>query len=220
MNFSKEELAQMVVDHGPWFHNIPFPHDIFTNPNRPNNPKSIWQSVSKFLPKSLIGVTVLDVGCNGGYMEIQLERLGCVVDAIDINPLYIQQTELVKKVFDLNCKVFQADICKNNLIGQYDIVLLSGVIYHVDNMIGALQNALHLSKGTVIIETDFNLSKESIIDFMNYDVPYLYRFRPSLSALSKMIEYCGGKITNTDIWCPGPPDQKDGHRATFLITKK
>ena len=218
MGHNKEELSQLVKEHGPWFHNIEFPHGILTNPAHPNNPSSIWKSVSKLLP-STPGATVLDIGCNGGFMEIELERLGYQVDAIDINPLYVRQTTLVKDVFDLHCNVSQADISKTS-IGQYDIILLLGVIYHVDDMIGVLRNALASTKSAMIIETAINGETQSVIDFMNYEIPYSYRFLPSLSAVSKMVEYCGGKVTTTDIWCPGVDGQRQGRRASLLVSKK
>lgn len=215
MNFSQEELVQLVEQHGPWFHNIEFPHGIFTNPSHPTNPRGIWEDVSKVLPQNMNGMRVLDAGCNGGFMEIQLENLGCQVDAFDINPIYVKQTTFVKQVFDLHCNVFEADMAKGSeyFSGPYDMVFLLGVIYHVDDMISVLRNSLALTKGPLVIESAICKSKESVIEFMNWEGAYLNRFVPSALALTKMIQYVGGKVTNSLLRC-------DGGRIVMMVAKE
>ena len=116
--------------YNPWFQNIVLPDGTETNPSRPEYPLVLWNEVLPYL--DLKGKTVLDIGSNGGFMMLEMEKLGATVTAIDSNPLYVNQSNLIKKAFNLNAKVYNRDI-EVPLDNKYDVVLMLGIIYHVEN---------------------------------------------------------------------------------------
>jgi len=190
---TQEEINEV----GWWFHNIKFPNGLETKPGS-EYPRGLWKEALEFLP-DLQDKTVLDIGCNGGYMEIELDKLGAQVTAIDREQRYVNQTNLTKREFDLNCEVLLADLEELHLMPEFsgrkfDVVLLLGVIYHVDNPIRALSNTLNLAKEMVLMETDISTLPGSVAEFLNYPEKYRYTWRPTKECIHKLIACAGGEV--------------------------
>lgn len=192
-------LAQEIKDKGNWFQNIIFPSGEETNPGN-HYPRCLWREVKPFLPTDLTGQHALVIGCNGGFETIELHKLGPrSITAIDYNHTYTEQTELVKREFMLDeLTVLRQDI-ENDFAEppfdkKYDLVLMLGVIYHVENPIKALINTIALTKTLCILETDIAPGEESMAEFFNYPEHYKYTFRPTHNCMVKWIEYAGGTV--------------------------
>src|SRR6185312_15632125 len=95
---------QEIDDLRGWFQNIHFPDGKESAPGV-HYPRCVWGDVKPFLPADLSGKSVLDIGCNGGFMEIELEAMGAVVTAIDNQEKHVRQTRLVKRELGLKCEV-------------------------------------------------------------------------------------------------------------------
>lgn len=178
--------------YNPWFQNIVLPDGTETNPSRPEYPLVLWNEVLPYL--DLKGKTVLDIGSNGGFMMLEMEKLGATVTAIDSNPLYVNQSNFIKKAFNLNAKVYQRDI-EVPLDNKYDIVLMLGIIYHVENPILALKNTIKATKEYLILETAIAAGEESFAKFMDLG-PLMYKWVPTLKCMETLISYCGGTIAD------------------------
>ena len=78
-------LPEQIEQLGPWFHNLNLPDGVETAPNHElgDFPKYKWQQILPFLPDSLDGMTVLDIGCNAGFYSFALADLGARVIGID-----------------------------------------------------------------------------------------------------------------------------------------
>ena len=174
---TQEEINEV----GWWFHNIKFPNGLETLPGVAN-PRPLWQESIQFLG-DLNGKTVLDVGCNGGYLEVELETMGAKVTAVDLQEKYIRQTNLVKREFNLTCEVFQADAEEFHILPamagrKFDIVLFLGVIYHVNNPMRALTNCLNMAKEYVLVESAISPLKGSVAEYLNNE-NYLNTWLPT-----------------------------------------
>lgn len=201
---SKSELTKRIADCSPWFQNVPMPYDMYTIRRGHGNPSTQYDCLKKILP-SFKNKSVLDIGCNGGYFELKLkqELEAGHVEAIDYYDKHLKQTQLVIDAYQLKeCEVYKANIETREGIKQdkYDIVLFLGVLYHVENMIKTLQNVFDLANEYVLIETDIEGTpeeKQSFAVFMNYPFEnghYAGMFRPTITCVRKMIEYCGGEV--------------------------
>ncbi len=102
-------------------------------------------------------LSCLDLGCNQGYFSIKLAQQGCrEVLGIDARVSNIQDADLMRRIYDLQHLQFrQQNLWQINAasFGQYDAVLLLGLLYNLENPLGALRLAYALARRVVIIET-------------------------------------------------------------------
>jgi tRNA (mo5U34)-methyltransferase len=99
----------------------------------------------------------LDLACHEGYFALQLALHGCKeVLGIDAREESISNANLIRDVHGLKNLSF---MCGNILeledagLGEFDVVLMLGLLYHVPDIIGALSAARTLTKGVCLIET-------------------------------------------------------------------
>jgi len=71
---AKEELIKFVKDRS-WYQTIKFEDDVISNGGSWYG-EMAWQSIAKFLPKSLEGKRVLDLGCNAGLFCVNTALMG------------------------------------------------------------------------------------------------------------------------------------------------
>jgi tRNA (mo5U34)-methyltransferase len=203
---------QEIEANGRWFQNITFPNGLETVPGS-HYPKVLWDEALPLLP-DVHGKSVLDIGCNGGYMAVELAKMGASVTAIDNEPLFVRQTEFTKKAFGLEYAVHQADVQHLDdhpgLKGRrFDLILLFGVIYHVENPVLAMQNCMAKTKDCLLVETAINSLPGSVAEFLNYPAwdQYIYTWHPSAECMRNLIRYTGGVISANSIRPSAPTRQ-------------
>src|SRR3954469_17148458 len=92
-SWSQAEIAQRARELGSWFHNIDLA-GVQTAPDHflGDYPNIKWRKLDEWIPASLAGQSVLDVGCNGGFFSIQMKKRGADrVVAIDFDERYLDQ---------------------------------------------------------------------------------------------------------------------------------
>ncbi len=102
-------------------------------------------------------LSCLDLGCNQGYFAIKLAQQGCrEVLGVDARVSNIQDADLMRRIYDLPHLQFRhLNLWQINAgnFGQSDVVLLLGLLYNLENPLGALRLAHALARRVVIIET-------------------------------------------------------------------
>jgi tRNA (mo5U34)-methyltransferase len=132
----------------PWFHCIDLGHAIRTKTcsiaGEPvDHPQGSWQTIREYLPEDLSGKSVLDVGCNAGFYAIEAKRRGAArVVAVDAQRFAIQQALFVRRVLGLDIEFHRRSVYDLNprTMGQFDITLALGLIYHCKHLVRALEN--------------------------------------------------------------------------------
>ena len=87
---------------------------------------------------------VLDFGCGQGYFSLELAREGCEVVGVDISSKSIEIAESYRKSLAKNqsqcknLKYFCGDINIIPELGDFDAVLTSGVLHHLEDLNGTL----------------------------------------------------------------------------------
>src|SRR3546814_18113264 len=102
MNKNNAALRARVESLAPWFHNIEL-DGIATAPDHflHDYPANKFSTFADVLPSNLQGKSVLDIGCNAGFYSLEMKRRGASrVVAIDSDPRYLAQAELVAEVYD------------------------------------------------------------------------------------------------------------------------
>ena len=111
------------------------------------------------IPEDLTGLSVLDIGAWHGYFSFECERRGAErVLAIDnyawnrfgMDEFLSARDRLKSKVEHLKVDVHDLD---ERDVGQFDLVLMLGVFYHLRNPLAALERIRQVTRRLLICET-------------------------------------------------------------------
>lgn len=138
---STVEIEKRVSELGPWFHNIRL-QGVETAPGHflGDYPSAKWKSFQHAIPNDLSGMTVLDVGCNGGFYSIEMKRRGARrVLGIDHDEQYLEQARYAAQVVGLDIAFERMSVYQvPRLRERFDLVLFMGVFYHLRHPLLAL----------------------------------------------------------------------------------
>ena len=150
-----------------WFHRIELAPGLIT----PGQDESQAKLAQVRLPERLDGWSVLDLGAWDGFFSFEAERRGASrVAAVDPEcwrePAWGPNGWGTKRPFELarralGSKVEDLDINLQDLspetVGQFDLVLLLGVFYHLPDPLAVMKAAASVCKGMIIVETHADL---------------------------------------------------------------
>jgi tRNA (mo5U34)-methyltransferase len=99
-----------------------------------------WRRFAHALPDDLSGMSVLDIGCNGGFYSMEMKRRGAAhVVGIDSDPAYLAQACFAAEIsgFEIEFREMSVyDVAR--LEQRFDLVLFMGVLYHLRHPLLAL----------------------------------------------------------------------------------
>jgi tRNA (mo5U34)-methyltransferase len=147
-----------------WFHSIDLGNGVVT-PGAKSVDLLRAEAEAIFGPLSLGGKSVLDIGAWNGHFSFEAKRrLAARVLATD-HHCWTPEVQ-GRATFDLartalNLEIEELDIDVPELtpdrIGQFDVVLFLGVLYHLVDPIRALHNVFALTKEVAVVETHLDL---------------------------------------------------------------
>lgn len=177
-----------------WFHSIDIGNGVVTDGMVPAS--SLKSRFDRFAltAETVRGRRVLDIGCSDGYMSLQCARLGGDVTAVDgVNR---DSLKYILQHADAKFRFYCVDFLSPSFLelGQFDIVLYLGVLYHTVYPYEHLKRVALVSKSgaTVLFQSNFyNLPgmEQAATIFYDYDqqvtadktspvfpsVPWIYR---------------------------------------------
>lgn len=174
-------IEKRVSELGPWFHNIVL-HGVQTAPNHflGDYPATKWRNFEHAIPADLRGMTVLDIGCNGGFYSIEMKRRGADrVLGIDHDEQYLDQARYAAEVIGLDIEFRRMSVYEvSKLRERFDLVLFMGVFYHLRHPLLALdllrqhvtkdwfvfQSMLRGSRTVPRIEPDYHFWETAMFD--------------------------------------------------------
>ena len=115
--------------------------------------------ISRFYKKKrLSDKTLCDVGCNTGYFLFELYKKFQFKEAVGLEPRKsnLQKAGFIADYFKMPKKRYrlkQFDILSLCHHAKYDIVIMPGVLHHLDNHLNALKNLYNMTRELCIIET-------------------------------------------------------------------
>ena len=158
------------------------------------------------IPEDLTGWSVLDIGAWHGYFSFECERRGAdrvlavdrfAWDTYGMDGFLDAHARLGSRVEHRRTDVHQLDPGE---IGQFDLVLLLGVLYHLRNPLQALERIRRVTRRLLICETHVLLpfvhERYPLIPFFPGDEHARERpgelcAMPTLAALGQMLESVG-----------------------------
>jgi tRNA (mo5U34)-methyltransferase len=152
--------------------------------------------------------TVIDLACNEGWFSHRVLEWGASrVLGVDIRPPLIRRAELMRAHFgipperlELRC----ADVFDLNTseLETFDVVLCLGLVYHLENPIGAMRIARALTRGVCVIESQLTRQEEAIVlgngqSDLFEESPASFAARVEVDYESNMLASAGGVVSLT-----------------------
>lgn len=131
------------------------------------------QMMSEFLDNTfgadLNQLRCVDLACHEGYFSLQLIDKGVKeVTGIDARAEHIENASLIRQLYGHNNLSFQVgDIQKLTPqdTGKFDFSLLFGILYHLENVVGALRFVQAITEKVCLIETQVVPNMTGIVDW-------------------------------------------------------
>lgn len=112
--------------------------------------------------------TALDLGCSEGWFSHRLLEWGARrVVGVDVRERNVHRACLVRDHFDISEErlAFQrADVNEldHRALGEFDVVLMLGLVYHLEDPVGAIRRARELTRGLCVIESQLTRQRRPI----------------------------------------------------------
>jgi hypothetical protein len=117
-------------------------------------------------------VSCIDVACHEGFFALQLAAKGCrKVLGVDAREEHVRDAKLIRAAYGCrNLEFRRADVrtMEAKEFGAFDVVLMLGLVYHLENPVGALALARALTKRVCLIETQVVPNLTGLTDWGNY----------------------------------------------------
>jgi tRNA (mo5U34)-methyltransferase len=170
----KEEKIKLVNSKPAWMYEFDLGDGLKT-PLLAEELRSVHQTrermvmplVDKIFSNGLGGKYCLDVACNEGYFSHLLYHRGAKVRGIDIRETNIQRAKAVQGVYgyDPQRLIFQVEdfFSHQDEADTYDLTLFLGLLYHIENPMGALRLLHKITKTLCVIDTQLTRQNIPII---------------------------------------------------------
>ena len=143
----------------------------------------------------------IDLACHQGWFAAQLAQRGFgSVLGVDARAEHIADASLMRDLLDLRTLAYlQSEVhaLDAGALGAHDLVLCFGLIYHLENPVGALRIARALCRKLCLIETQIAPGLGGWIDFGNHQ--YVRPLQGSFGVIDETAETHGPEASTTGI---------------------
>lgn len=120
------------------------------------------------------GLRVLDLASHQGFFSIRMAQMGFgEVLGIDARAQHVEDSQLIARAYGLSDRVDfqQADVHALDAaaLGEFDVVLMLGLLYHLENPVGALRVCRQLCRDFCAVETQLVPGVTGPVDFGSYE---------------------------------------------------
>ncbi len=132
-----------------------------------------WRMLESCLDERFGGeyepLRALDLASHQGYFSVRIAQLGFgEVHGVEARGSHVEDSNLVAQAYGLDALSFrQGDIHDLDTVGmgQFDLVAMLGLLYHLENPVGALRLCRALCRNLCIIETQLVPGISGSVDF-------------------------------------------------------
>ncbi|MCC6933548.1 MAG: DUF1698 domain-containing protein [Deltaproteobacteria bacterium] len=198
---NQQELKLQMEALGQWFHRIDLGNGLVTPGLESDLTSTKFEVIKPYITENLRNKTVLDIGCNAGAISIEFARQGSRVTGIDIRDMYVNQARWVASVLQLDIRYATVPVYQIDSLGEFDIIVFFGMLYHLRYPMVALDLLKKICKGQLFIETAITNSDQIIMKWANphpgqrpldQEADYNWWF-PSPNAVMTMLDAAGFK---------------------------
>lgn len=149
------------------------------------------------------GLRALDLACHQGFFACHLAASGFgEVVGIDARSGHVEDARLIAGLLGLEERlrfscldVHEATV--ERLGGPFDLVLCFGLIYHLENPVGALRTARALTRRALLIETQVVPGLTGVVDYGSYR--FVRPLKGSFGVIDETEETHGPEASTTGI---------------------
>jgi SAM-dependent methyltransferase len=171
----KQEIPKELQHLAPFFHDIDLGNGFNTAPEiyRMRDAVNLFFSpILKLFGGSLKGLRILDVGCNCGGFSFEASRYGPKeIIGIYSDNKNIEQSNANKKYLRTkNVKFLKltAEEINGKDLGKFDITILAGILYHLENPIGVMKRISEVTTSTLLIDSHIHYSTDQSEDIPSW----------------------------------------------------
>lgn len=129
--------------------------------------------LARAYPQGLAGRTAVDLACHQGWFTMALAERGLAkVTGVDARSEHVADSRLIAEALGhRNVEIAQHDVHRVGPaeLGTHDVVLCFGLIYHLEDPVGALRVARSLCKGVCLVETQVVPNMSGPVDWGSYE---------------------------------------------------
>jgi 2-polyprenyl-3-methyl-5-hydroxy-6-metoxy-1,4-benzoquinol methylase len=164
-------------------------------------PVPVWRVIAKDLP-DITGCRALDIGCNAGYMSFALKRLRAgYVLGVDSNfgaaTSFVEQAKFCRDVLGLDVEFREQSFFDLEADPPFDLVLFSGVLYHLEDYATGLDKLVSLAvptTGLIVLETAIAPVTRTLPGRADYHGDASTFFVPSIGVLLELVRERGFRV--------------------------
>ncbi|MEY4483743.1 MAG: hypothetical protein RL693_1195 [Verrucomicrobiota bacterium] len=198
-NYTHEEATALVGTYSHWYHCITVAEGVVT-PGINDTPT--YFGLFHF-PEDCQGLRVLDIGTRDGYFAFEFERRGAEVMAVDYFPADKTGFGIAAKMLNSAVEYRQKNIYELSAadLGQFDIVLMLGLIYHLPDPMLALHLCRSLCRDRLYLETQV-IDRAFLLEDGSFAT--LEQLQPALTSRPIMQFYPRNALNSdfTNYWAP------------------
>ena len=163
--------------------------------------RMIEQSLEQHLGPDRSSLTALDLASHQGWFAVKLAQAGFGrVQGIEARRAHVDDSRLMAEIYGLDRLSFhQGDIHEldSEELGQFDVVLMMGLLYHLENPVGALRSCRSLCRKLCLIETQIVPGMSGWVDYGGYQ--YVRPLKGSFGIIDETGETHGPEASITGI---------------------
>jgi tRNA (mo5U34)-methyltransferase len=179
----RERIRQFEDDGLGWYQNIDLGNGITTKTRSfwgedLDHPRRRWHDLVHAVPSDLSGKSVLDIGCNAGFVSFEAADRGAVdVVGIDLKQDYIDQANFCAEVRQQPIDFRVGSVYDLRQLGRtFDVVFFIGLLYHCRYLPKAIEAVSAVCGSTLICESAVHVDDSDIplvrhIDRTRYEGP-------------------------------------------------
>jgi ubiquinone/menaquinone biosynthesis C-methylase UbiE len=147
------------------------------------------------------GLTAVDLACHQGWFAWKMARSGFSrVHGVDARQSHVEDSSLIAQTFDMDRLSFsQGDIhqLSPDQLGKFDVVLMLGLLYHLENPVGALRMCRALCNRLCVIETQIVPGMTGYVDYGSYQ--YVRPLKGSFGIIDETADTHGPEASITGV---------------------
>jgi len=171
----KQKIPKELQHLTPFFHDIDLGNGFNTAPEIYRMRETVnlfFPPLLKLFGGSLRGLRILDVGCNCGGFSFEASKYGPKeIIGIDADGKNIRQANAIKKylrIKNVNFMKLNAEEISKKDLGEFDLTILAGILYHLENPIGVMKIISEVTTSTLLIDSHVHYSTDQSEDIPSW----------------------------------------------------